>query len=155
MAKRLLELRSLLEKIWSNELNHNQANFFSTNDCGTAACVCGWDFALDRFNSVDDAKEMCESNEPFSNPWQYSREKYSLTIGESWLLFGPSSTEQLQKETLKMLEIGKCFKGYGFFQSSDYSSKDTINFTMDFEDDKKSITDFFDGSSLKFKVKNY
>jgi hypothetical protein len=155
VAKRLPELRALLERIWSGELNHDQDSFFSTNACGTAACVCGWDFALDKFKSVDDAKEMFYNKDTEINPWKYSREKYELTWGESWLLFSTESTKLIQQETLKMMELGGCFEGEGEIESQGYLSEATVIFYPHKKDSEYALFDFFENSSLQFEMINY
>ncbi len=103
--KRIDELESLLNKIWDGKLKHNQESYYSA--CGTAACVCGWDYALDKFNGDLSKVFNNKENGKKNNPWQYSQEKYGLTNTESELLFAPKSTKTLQTIVLNQLKLGK------------------------------------------------
>lgn len=100
MAKRLDELENLLNRIWSGELNHNQNNYFSS--CGTAACVCGWDFALDAHSG-----NLTVAAQKFDDTWNYSKDKYDLTDAEAVMFFEGSSTKLLQQTMLDKLKNGE------------------------------------------------
>jgi hypothetical protein len=103
--RNLNKLKALLRRIWNGELEHNQRNYYS---CGTSACVCGWDYAIDMFdgNLIDAEKNVILDYED-NGPWTYSQAKYNLTTAEAYLLFNSKSTVPLQKLTLSALEKGK------------------------------------------------
>jgi hypothetical protein len=104
-VRNLDELEALLQRIWSGELQHDQRQYYS---CGTSACVCGWDYAIDTYNgnlSAAEAKTMSDCENDI--PWDYSRAKYNLTKAEAYLLFNSKSTVVLQKMTVKALNQGK------------------------------------------------
>jgi hypothetical protein len=98
--KHIDRLENLLHRIWSGELKHDQSGFYS--ECLTAACVCGWDKALDRFDG-----DILSAAEDEQNPWHYSQQKYGLTAVEAYLLFSTHSTKELQKIVMTRLKENK------------------------------------------------
>jgi hypothetical protein len=122
MVRKLNELEALLGRIWSGELKHSQAEFYTNDsfydsdavDCNTAACVCGWDYAIDmhKGNTSKACDSMYENNE-MGLPWKYSEKKYQLNDALATLLFSSFSTKGLQQATIKSLrakrKLGRCF----------------------------------------------
>jgi len=146
MATRLPELRNLLERIWSGELKHKQSKIYS--DCGTAACVVGWDFALD-FCDGDlkrASKEPCE--EP---PWEYTKQKYGLTDAEAMLLLGAASTKNLQKATLQALELGRSISTDDMILMTSCNYTGTVKLLAMTSKEAHSIQSFFEGFEYAYK----
>jgi hypothetical protein len=115
-ARNLDKLEALLQRIWSGELEHDQKQYYS---CGTSACVCGWDYAIDMHdgNLIDAEESLATSSFSLEDgeedvPWAYSRAKYNLTHAEAYLLFNSKSTLVLQKMTLSALNQGKRLELY-------------------------------------------
>jgi hypothetical protein len=112
MIRKLDELEALLGRIWSGELKHSQREFY-TNDsscdpdaveCNSAACVCGWDYAIDMHKG--NTSKACDSmyeNSEMGLPWKYSQNKYQLNDNLATLLFSSYSTKGLQQATIKAL----------------------------------------------------
>jgi hypothetical protein len=122
MVRKLNELEALLGRIWSGELKHNQREFFTNDsscnpdaaDCNSAACVCGWDYAIDMYKG--NISKASDSIYPYGMPgapWQYSQEKYQLSESLATLLFSSFSTKGLQQTTIKSLrakrKLARCF----------------------------------------------
>jgi hypothetical protein len=143
MAIRLDELENLLNRIWSGELKHDQSDFYSS--CGTAACVCGWDYALDKYEGC-----LAAASPDHKDVWGYSQTKYGLTRAEAWLLFDNHSTKLLQKTTLTSLKEGRSMDADVrlYISSEDYNSPD-VSVSADSLHDTERIEKFFEGTPIK------
>jgi hypothetical protein len=143
MATRLDELENLLNLVWSGELKHDQEEIYSP--CGTAACICGWDYALDEHDGcLEDAALNAD------RAWSHSREKYGLTAAEAGLLFDGYSTKALQEATLSKLKAGESLDCTTHVEvcSSDYNALDVV-VSSDSEHTMQLLVEFFDGTSIQ------
>jgi len=152
MATKLDELSLLLNRIHSGELLHNQSRYYKTTDCGTAACICGWDYAIDRYKgdaataqSVVDSSDVCL--------WEYSRRKYSLTRYEAALLFDENSTPELQKATLYALQQGRSLALTSSMSTPNKNKQGNgIVFVLNCVEDKLALAAFFEGTDLEYAM---
>jgi hypothetical protein len=121
MAKRLDELEALLNRIWSGELKHTQTEII--NDCSTAACVCGWDYAIDLYGGDLSLTVRLEFS---AKPYRHTCDKYDLSSVEGVLMLCASSTRKLQKLTLEALKAGRTISQDLDIcvESEDYESED-------------------------------
>jgi hypothetical protein len=143
MAIRLDELENLLNRIWNGELKHTQDEFYSS--CGTAACVCGWDFALDNYEGC-----LVDASPDDGCAWEYSETKYDLTYAEACLLFDAHSTKLLQQTVLTKLKEGQSLDAdVGVhILSKEYNSTD-VYVSSESRDDTDSLEKFFEGTPIK------
>jgi len=156
--RKLRTLERLLNRIWSGELNHYQAAYFSMTACGTAGCVAGWDYGLDIYKghldeAYHDYKKEDGSKLKAGSPWDYSQEKYGLTNAEATLFFASGSTVNLQKATLKALKSGRRLEvhlnTYGIHSMS-YEAPVWLKV-----DNLKEFTEFFGDSGVNIELRGY
>jgi hypothetical protein len=145
MAIRLDELENLLNRIWSGELKHDQKDYYSS--CGTAACVCGWDYAIDMH-------EGCLANAIPNDTcaWNYSKTKYELTSAESKLLFNGRSTKLLQQTVLAKLKEGRSIvTDSGLCVLSKKYTSPHVSVSSTSRYGTECLEKFFEGTSIKIK----
>lgn len=142
MATRLDELETLLNRIWSGELKHDQSEYISS--CGTVACVCGWDFALDYYGG-----SLAEAERYSGAAWRHSTKKYELTTAEATLLFDGLSTKLLQQTTLSKLKGGESLEclAYIGISATDYNSMG-VTVSSENEYTTNALKKFFDGTDV-------
>jgi hypothetical protein len=147
MATKLDELETLLTRIWSGELSHDQQTFYSV--CGTTACVCGWDYAIDKYNGdIKEARDSSSSSDAeLDSLWNYSQNKYDLTDSEAWLLFSKNSTLKLQQATLTQLKKGKSINIRCLSIASSAYDADEVELDAY---PQTAISDFFHSSGLDY-----
>jgi hypothetical protein len=115
--KKLKKLEYILENVWNGTFDHNQMHFF----CKTSKCIAGWavclysqpeEITLENVSNYNDFK-VFENNkimfrtEKSYDPWDWSREYFELTEGESTLLFSGAATKPIPKLTLNALKEGR------------------------------------------------
>jgi len=104
-------LQRLIDGVYSDELEHNQEQFF----CNTACCIAGWDVALhfgltesERLlaQSEDDTLSSSEANDAFDEPWAFSANNNNLTELEAVLIFDYFVTKDLHYAMLDFFKQG-------------------------------------------------
>jgi hypothetical protein len=103
-------LESILERIWSGDLEHNQQHY----NCGTAYCLAGWDVVLNATKTPDSSCEDSHESliniclqDGFNCPWRWSKSFNNLTDVEAKLLYSVNTTKGIQKLTIKALKEGR------------------------------------------------
>jgi len=152
MAIRLDELSTLLNRIHSGELLHDQSGFYTEKDCGTAACICGWDYAID----FHEGSTFWAHNETLNGElvedriWDYSKNKYNLTDTEAILLFHSHSTPELQNATVRALLMGRSLNCGSNLPILSTNSEGVPALILDTEIDEQKINAFFAGIELAY-----
>lgn len=116
-------IRNILERIWSGELEHRQEAYI----CGTAACLAGWDVKLNSGLPID------EDTGSMVRAW--FKEHNNLTEGETSLFTHPDATKNLHLAVLTALESGRRFYGiiYDIYPKHLYHSNETTVYTLSLE----------------------
>ena len=110
------EIRSILDRCKSGELDHNQADYF----CGTSRCIAGWKVAIDfkeQFGGDGSDSELEEfafrETEVYGcAPWHYALREWNLTEIQAAGLFSEfaSFPEQyaVVEEEIERPDAGGC-----------------------------------------------
>lgn len=122
----LKEIRDILDGVKSGRLPHDQTDYHTITDCGTAHCIAGWKAHNDAVKAgyvpVYELRKISLFNESLTiskvltdflvesihntDPWIYAKIEWELTVDESFYLFDSESTLDAQFELLEVLEAG-------------------------------------------------
>ena len=97
------EIRSILDRCKSGELEHKQAAFYF---CGTARCVAGWKVHFDYCRRRKVKKPSIEALWTFAKqrPGNYAKRAWGLNQDQSERLFGADATYDEQYAVVAELE---------------------------------------------------
>ena len=164
----LENLTNLLNRIWSDELNHRQ-NYYrykEGDNCEAACCLAGWDFALnyndEKFTEYylenDIIDEFSENKFDFSeigNIWKWSEIHNNLTSSEGTLLFNSFATKYMHKLVLNAFKEGKRLNLEYKFIDIDFNNQDyengSVKILVEDSSSYKSVLDFLGKANIDNK----
>ena len=121
--KALEEIRDILKGVKSGRLLHNQQNYHTQTECGTAHCIAGWKAHNDAIKArldftyrthalhvdslvSDELEHFMYDKATTTTEWHYASSQWDLKFLESVILFDDNATLDQQFELLEVLESG-------------------------------------------------